>query len=265
MLSIDEIRARELNILTSVDSFCRENRIRYSLCGGTLIGAIRHKGYIPWDDDIDIFMPRPDYNRFIEIYDDSIYKIQTCSDDNNYIGLFTKVYDSKTLLKENGEFGEDVGVNIDVFPIDGLPPKGIKQKLYLKKMKFLQGLIVSASVKDYSKRPFVRKLQISIMKMFLSFIKDKHEIARYIINEAQKYNFEQSEYVAVVVWGYGEREVMSKESACNYIEHEFENKNLSIIRDYDKYLRSIYGDYMQLPPEEQRVNKHNMTVYIKEG
>lgn len=264
-LNIEEIKNRELNILISVDKFCRENDIRYSLCGGTLIGAIRHKGFIPWDDDIDIFMPRPDYNRFITSYSDPFYKVMFCNRDNNYIGLFAKVYDDDTILEENGNFGETVGVNIDVFPIDGLPSNKLIRYFHLKWMKFLQGLIVSASVNDYSKRSFVRKIQIFIIKLLLSFIKNKHGIALFTIDQAQKYKYEESELVADVVWGYGMKEVIKKDITNNYIEGVFENHYFKYIKDYDVYLTNIYGDYMSLPPDEERVNKHDLTVYIKKG
>lgn len=261
-LRINEIRERQVRILISVADFCNKNNLRYFLCGGTLLGSIRHKGYIPWDDDIDISMPRPDYEKFIATYHNEQYEIMTCSSDNEYLGLFTKVYDNETLLKENGEFGENVGLNIDIFPVDGLPNSDFMTKTHILWMKFLQGLIVSTVTNDISNKPLNRRIQINTMRLLLKMIKNKHNISLFAIKQAQKYPFDTSNRVAVVVWGYGKKEIVDKIVAVDYIEGEFENLKFNIPKLYDVYLSNLYGDYMQLPPEHDRVSKHNMIVYL---
>ena len=99
-IDVNEIKQRQIKILLSVHEYCTKNGLRYYLCGGSLLGAIRHKGYIPWDDDIDICMPRPDYEKFIREYSSDKYEVLTWKSNNNYIGLYTKVSDSETLLEE---------------------------------------------------------------------------------------------------------------------------------------------------------------------
>ena len=261
-LEIGDIRERQLNILISVDNYCRENKIRYFLCGGTLIGAVRHHGFIPWDDDIDISMPRPDYERFIESYSNPNYDVLTYRNDKNYIGLFTKISDVQTVLREDNSIGE-IGVNIDLFPVDGLPSSKWGRYIHIKWMKLLQGFIVSQISTDISHKSFIRKVEISIIRFLLIFIRNKQKLTELIINQARKYDFDKSEYVADVVWGYGTREIMKRTVVEEYIEGNFEGGFFLIPKYYDEYLKNMYGDYMKLPPEEERIGKHKITAYLK--
>ena len=131
-LSKNEIKTIQLDILQSIHQFCETNNIRYSLAYGTLLGAIRHKGYIPWDDDIDVMMPRPDYERFIQNYPNFCDRniVQTYNNDNSYYLWCAKVYDNRT---EQITFPTRSGVCVDVFPIDGLPDNLEDVRKYIKK------------------------------------------------------------------------------------------------------------------------------------
>ena len=120
-LSIDEIKKIQLGLLVEVDHFCRKNDIKYSLTGGTLLGAVRHKGFIPWDDDIDICMPRPDYDRFVRNFVSSNCRVDAYEKNNKYLVPFAKVSDNNSILIENKKFRYDLGVNIDVFFQDVIP------------------------------------------------------------------------------------------------------------------------------------------------
>jgi len=263
-INIDEMKKIQLNILIDVARFCKENKIRYFLSGGTMLGAVRHKGFIPWDDDIDIQMPRPDYNRFIEIYDNKVYSVCCWDKDKKYICTYAKVEDTRTRLVENGNFGREIGVNIDIFPVDGLPRNEKKINNTVQKMKALWGLVVCATVKDISKRTTIKKFEISLMRIFYKIFHLQSYFAGLVIRKAQKYSFDESDKVATLVWGYGKREVISYHTATEYIEADFEGNRFNIPKDYDDYLVHIYGDYMKLPPEEERIYKHNVNAWWKE-
>ena len=126
-IEITEMKELMLDIMSSIDKYCRENGLRYSLAYGTLIGAIRHQGYIPWDDDIDIWMPRPDYMRFMQEYKHEYYKAYCAELTPGWDRFIAKVCDERTVIDEG--HGEVCGVYVDIFPIDGWPEgeKGIKK------------------------------------------------------------------------------------------------------------------------------------------
>ena len=154
MKKIDIVEAKKmmLDILKTVAKFCDENNLRYFIFYGTYLGALRHKGYIPWDDDIDIAMPRPDYEKFMEIFHAENLAVWTWRKDNKYLLPFAKVYDTRTEVHENADFGETFGVNIDIFPLDGLPKKQSQIKRRVEYMRFCWGMQVAATIVDYSKR-----------------------------------------------------------------------------------------------------------------
>lgn len=263
IIEIDEMKKMQLEILANVAAFCDENNIRYFLSGGTMLGAVRHKGFIPWDDDIDIQMPRPDYNRFIKIYDDPIYSVCCWDLDSNYLCTYAKIEDTRTVLVENGKYGREVGVNIDVFPVDGLPNSDKEIDRTVRKMKALWGLIVCATVKDISKRTTIKKIEITLMRAFYKVFHLQSYFTGLTIRKAQKYSFNNSDKVATLVWGYGKREVISYQTATDYIKADFEEYQFNIPRDYEDYLTHVYGDYMKLPPEEERVYKHHAKAWWK--
>ena len=132
-----EIKSLQMEILCSIHNFCVNNNIRYSLAYGTLLGAIRHKGYIPWDDDVDILMPRPDYEKFLKLYPgyNKNHTVQTYINDDSYYLAFAKVYDNRTELIV---FPTRTGVFVDIFPVDGLPDSvELSRRYYKDKLKLI--------------------------------------------------------------------------------------------------------------------------------
>lgn len=260
---MDEMKRLQLDILADVADFCDKNGIRYFLSGGTMLGAVRHKGFIPWDDDIDIQMPRPDYNRFIQEYVHPYYEVCCWDKDKSFLCTYTKVSDSRTIINENSNFGREIGVNIDIFPVDGLP-KGEKEiERTVSKMKALWGFVVCATVRDISQRTLIKKTEITLMRGFYKIFPLQSLFTGIAIKNAQKYPFDNSDKVATLVWGYGKREVISHSTASEYIQTEFESYRFNIPRNYEDYLSHIYGDYMKLPPESERVYKHEFEAYWK--
>ena len=160
-LELEEIRNIQLDILKRVAGFCEEHCLRYFLYHGTLIGAIRHKGYIPWDDDIDIARPRPDYEKFINTFNgyDENLTVYDCTQNKKYNYLVAKVSYKKSLLLEYTNISfNDMGINIDIYPLDGLPgSRNIKMKL-LRKIKLKRSVYTIKSVKIRQTRPFYKNL-----------------------------------------------------------------------------------------------------------
>ena len=262
-IEINEMKKLQLDILADVAQFCERNNLRYFLSGGTMLGAVRHHGFIPWDDDIDIQMPRPDYNRFIHEYQHPEYEVCCWDLDRKYLCTYAKVSNKRTVLEENGRFGREIGVNIDVFPVDGLPKGQRNIDRVISRMKVIWGLVVCATVIDITKRSRIKKMEIRLMRGFYKLFPLQSYFTGLAIRTAQKYPFDNSDKVATLVWGYGKKEVISHSTASNYIMTDFESYRFNIPVDYEDYLVHIYGDYMKLPPEEERVYKHHANAWWK--
>ena len=149
----EELKRIQLDLLQKTADFCEQNGLRYFLCGGTLIGAVRHKGYIPWDDDIDIAMPRPDYDRFINTFNKQENYYQVVSRENNhaYSYAFAKVYDNRTILQELHYKGSTFGVYIDILPADG-----VKDASQIRKIMWLHKILNTKNANYY--KNYQRKL-----------------------------------------------------------------------------------------------------------
>ncbi len=269
-LNLQEIQSKEFEILCEFDRICRKHHLRYGLCGGTLLGAVRHEGFIPWDDDIDVEMPRPDYKKLMEIAEaefPSYYRLETPYNNLDTIHAYGKICDLRTELIEFPE-GKRIRTHlyIDVFPIDGMPDDRIKQEKHRKKTRRRMLALYGFRVAKYKRN---EKMGI-FMKCFwrLASAANKMMPAKRLIKRvdkmAEKYEFGTTRYNAVIVAGYGAIEIMPK------IVFGFDNEVTFCGRKFfatdkpDYYLTSIYGDYMQLPPEERRIH-HEMEAYEAEG
>ena len=278
----EELKALELDILKDVADFCDVRGIRYYICGGTLLGAVRHKGFIPWDDDIDIMMPRPDYLKFVFSYNghNPRYLVKSIENDADYWRTFAKVFDLRTFLREDviRVAKKDNGVFIDIFPVDGLPEKRWKQAILFKQLEFLN-FLYHGSAWNYTKsfKYADSKDKLAVLKgrvrTFLKFIAvtllyplpTKKLIA--LINEtASNLPFETAIDVAAIVdchYG-GAKERMPRLAFEKRQEFEFEGYRFWGTQAYDLYLSNMYGNYMELPPEERRVTHHDFTAYWKD-
>lgn len=266
-INLEELKQIQLEILSFIDDFCQTNAIDYSISGGTAIGAIRHKGYIPWDDDIDIMMKRDDYEKFISTFKDpnGVYKLHCLENDDNFSLPFAKVEDSRTLLFENCTL-ETLGINIDIFPSDYLG-NTLEQsvqavdKICNERFKLKCKLILPGR-----KNSLIKRIGICFFKvLYLSL--SKRRIAMRIQKLAKSFNDNDSKkYCGVIVWGYGKKEIIPSTLFNCYSRVDFENRKFSIVKDYNTYLSSVYGDYMQLPPIEKRQSPHTLNnVYWKDG
>ncbi|MGT2799453.1 LicD family protein [Streptococcus marmotae] len=263
-ISNQTMKELQLNILEDVIQFCEENKIRYFLSGGSMLGAIRHGGFIPWDDDIDLCMPRPDYLRFLTEYRHERFKVYAWELDSDFRCTYAKVADLKTILEENADFNKEIGINIDIFPVDGLPEKAKNRKWFVSYMIFLNRLASFLILKDLSKRGFLKSAIIAAVQQTMKMLKVERKLIGHVIKKAQTYSFAQASYVGVVVWGYGLKEIFRKETMTTYLTVPFEHYQVTILEEYETYLSQIYGDYMTLPPEEEQTATHQSQARWKE-
>lgn len=245
-----------LEILIDIAEYCDKHNILYYLACGTLLGAIRHSGYIPWDDDIDIMMPRPDYNRFLNEYDGK-YKVLKPSEGIYY---YAKVYDQNTIKYEKGldyKKVKPIGIDIDIFPLDGIiNDKEVIKKL-MKKTKFLEIML------RLSNQPiFYRKNPLKAFNRIVPRIIGSKNIVKLIEKTAQTYPYENSDYVIRMRnTPNGFTGALEKEIYNPPIKKQFEGHLFNVPNDYDAWLTRFFGNYMELPPEEKRRIHYNECYY----
>jgi len=247
-IEIEELKQIQLAILKEVHNFCVKRGLRYSLSGGTLLGAVRHKGYIPWDDDIDIMMPRPDYNILVKEFNGyrSHLICGAYENDKKFMYSIAKIYDDRTILNEEKHI--IIGINIDVFPIDGFPETTRETKFFLKKYFLLSEILYLKIIKGYS-------LKTKFFSYFAKLI-PLSLIQKKISNLIKEYDYEKSKFVGAVCGRYLLKEKYPRFVFLDYIELPFENYKFNAIKQYDIYLSQHYGNYMELPPLEKR-ESHN--------
>lgn len=268
-LTLPEIQAQSLEILQTVHDFCVEHDIKYSLAYGTLIGALRHQGFIPWDDDIDIIMPRPDYERFVASFTEPGLGI-ICEKDKDYYLNYCRVFDtartdSTTILPIGKDFHG--GVWIDVFPADGVSDdkdtfaRNIAQakKNWMKQLRYRYSL---ASFRDIVKTCGIKDFLILSAIKLSGQGRKKLDFHNQLVRE----NAVRIPYGSTGHWSQltvlddGVRNYQLAEDFEETVDARFEGRTFKIMKGYDRVLRNIYGDYMQLPPEDQRQPKHGFTT-----
>lgn len=260
-INVEELKEIQLAMMDDIHQFCKDNCITYYLAFGTLLGAIRHKGYIPWDDDIDIMMLRPDYERFIEMYNQkqSPYRIVCHENTEDYDLPFGKVHDSRTVMNETlYKDNDNYGVYIDVFPLDASVNRPyqyaanyIRRIINLKKASFGtgRGLIkdILIALAQFCLLPFSVNMLLRsgdrICKM--NSIHDTDKLAVIVCLDMARSNYRKSDFECV--------------EKCT-----FEGREYNIPCGYDAILKAYYCDYMQLPPEEKRVSTHKFVAYWKD-
>lgn len=267
---IENIQKELYKLFSGFHKICEENNLIYNMYGGTLLGAVRHKGIIPWDDDIDVSMPRGDYEKFIAIVNQKYsqdYKVFAYP-QKNYVYPYIKFCNKQSILLEKikNKYNK-LALFIDIFPIDGCADdinERSKDFDILKKMKHYRGICVDSipklnDLKGRSKN-FLRHLRSSIFNIlgYRRFLCKE-------INMSQKYSFDSSVYVCCMAASWFEKGVVLKEDYLNRRLYEFGDYKFWGITNYDEHLTNLYGDYMVPPPIPERVSNHNYHLYIKKN
>lgn len=253
---------------------CKANGLRYFCVGGTAIGAVRHKGMIPWDDDIDVCMPRPDYERLIGLFreeDYPGYELVAPYDRTDYPLPSLKFCNKNTTLVEDSVIPCVTGLYIDILPVDGTSDDREEAlrlfHRYHKIKNRLNAISRRYSFAGYLKLLGDRKEWGQFVYKTIGFCCRK-TYRRYLIRRLRdisfKFPFDEATNVLVYSGSYGEREVYPKAWIREVVELPFEGLQVALPKEYDAYLYNIFGDYMQLPPEEKRVAKHQKAYFNME-
>lgn len=255
-----DIKREELRILCMFDAFCKEYELRYSLAFGTLLGAIRHQGFIPWDDDIDVCMPRPDYEKLIVLSPNLLVqhnlRIDNIRTEKPFPIAFSKIVNPDIYVSEENLTRDlDEHLWIDVFPVDGiqLSPRCFNRllKKHWNRMRLL-------GIGLHRHPSFLREIAQGIIRFFSP---SPFQIAKRIDHDLSSFDFEAASYVSDIVGSDpGKSILLNKESFLKSVSVTFEGRSFPAMGCWREYLTGFYGDYQQLPPPEERVS-HRITAW----
>lgn len=263
-LTLQELKEIEFDILKIFDAFCKENNIRYFLAFGTLLGAVRYKKFIPWDDDVDVLVPREDYDRLLTLFQDSDkYHLYAFERNQNFRYPFAKLCDMTTKLVETfyPDNVVELGVNIDIFPLDHFDDDLEKAKKEIRRISRSNACLSYMKVnKPHTDNP-IRYAAWSAVIAYCKMRGSVHYIQK-VIKECNKPEQMESRYVGAKVWPiWGDRIITPAEAFAEAIEIEFEGEMFPAPIGYDTYLTCLYGDYMPEPPVEKRKTHHGFKAY----
>lgn len=270
-LSLQEIQAVSLEILKKVASICEEQKLTYYLAYGTLIGAIRHKGFIPWDDDIDIMMPRKDYIKLIDFFQahkSQVKPLELFSIYNNseYPYMISRISNSNYVLDVDNEKPYGIGVFIDIYPMDGVG--NTEEEVAARKQKatrYSSLCYLSTRIRCEKGNTKSRlKLAIKLPAFLYAKATGKTRYIKKLEAMAQEQTYDACKYVGCLVWGSdGVKGIFPKEWFAEGVQVEFETGCFKAPRNFDAVLSRLYGNYMELPPEKDRIGHHFYRAYRK--
>ena len=249
-----------LGLLVYFDEVCEKNHLRYYAIGGTFLGAIRHKGFIPWDNDIDVAMPRVDYDKVVEIISNRNdgFVIETPqSQAKDYLYSVAKLYDTTTTLIENLKVETVRGVYLDIFPIDGIGNSMEEVSKNYKRINFLNNIFAVRTCAIRPQRAWWKNLAIHLANVVPERVFSTKKLLVKLDNLCRKHDFEKSEYVGVLLTQYGTKYIMPRPLFDKRRRYQFENLTIYGVEDYEAYLSLLFGDWKKLPPKEQQVEGHD--------
>lgn len=257
-----KLQKKSLEMLLFFKDFCDKHSLKFFFCGGCLIGAIREGGFIPWDDDVDVFMPRKDYEKLIEIFNKECgsnrYFLQVSTKNKLTKNLFATICDSNTTFIKSYQADLDInhGIVLDILPIDGCPSGKLKRILQMKNSLFYSLFLIGEAPKNNGK-----SIEL-IGRTLLALVPSKKlrwKIAKNCERKMTKYDLDKCEYATELCSGpyYMRKKYLAKDFLeIEYLD--FEGYKMPVPKGYDDYLSKAFGDYMSLPPEEERICHHEL-------
>ncbi|WP_028235377.1 LicD family protein [Pseudobutyrivibrio sp. MD2005] len=247
-ICLNDLHRLEKNMLKEFDIFCSKNNLRYWVCGGTLLGTIRHKGFIPWDDDIDVFMPYEDYKEFVRLFKSEKYEICSLEKkeyEGKYVDSWGKLLGNQIIMKEDaGPYYKYHTEWIDIFCLVGMPEDEVDRKRF------------------FGRATELKKLQNEYFYSSNGSIKACNKVYEKYVEMFSEYPFETAKYVGALGSEYKERDCTTKEAYAETIRMPFEDIEVNVPVGYKEYLDNLYGpDWMELPPPEKRASHHNLEAY----
>lgn len=267
--SLDQLQQVGIYILRDTLSFCESNNIQVYLFAGTLIGAVRHKGFIPWDDDVDLAMSRPEYNKLVKLSNNGWIsekcKIMDPESEPEMKGYIPYVVYNNSVLR-SGQFKDkdDLKISISIFVFDGAPNPGIERYLYYKRVYMLRAehALCRADFRHSNTR--IARIIGPILSPFYK-MSSSYKYKMKVIENSKKYNYEASKYCGCGTDADADKDVLLREMFEHPVELTFEGMKCFTFENYHEWLTGYYGDYMELPPEESRKPKHSADAEIEDS
>lgn len=258
---LSDLQLRLLPMLEWFHNFCSENHLRYYLLGGTMLGAARHQGFIPWDDDVDVGMPRSDYKKFLELTEGRLfgdYVVEGIdSNKPDFLYGYTKVYDTKTTLVENTRAKIKRGIYIDVFPLDGACQRESEIPARFRPIYLRYSLLLARACAINKGRKWYKNAVIYGVRAIPGWMLNDKKLMQSIDRMCQQQDYDSCEFIGNFYGNWGMREILPRCVMGQPKLYTFENLQLYGASDCDAYLTSLYGDWRKLPPPEKQVTHHD--------
>lgn len=257
---MNEYQQMLFDMLEWFHKYCKANNLKYYLLGGTLLGAMRHKGFIPWDDDIDLGLPRKDYNELISSLEgkQGRYILESpYSNNTDFCYPFSKLYDTETTLIENKRYAIKRGIYLDIFPLDGIGNNKAEVQRRYAKIKGMYDFYLTRTGGIRKGRTWYKNLAIVLMTILPEKILNPVNLRRKLDEECAKLNFGSTKYVGNALGAWGSREFVRREVFGKPTLYQFEGAELYGPEYGDKYLTHVYGEWRKLPPKEKQVSHHD--------
>ncbi len=261
--TVKKIQKELLPLLYEIKRLCTKNNIPYFLCAGSALGAVRHKGFIPWDDDLDVGMLRSDYERFMEIADDELsegFLLIAEERTPDYYVCHSKIFRNHTasVVRANSHLRIHHGFYLDIFPFDVIPENAEQQDEFYWEQKNIRSYYTSMKKrKQYTGRNPIKELIVN-NKYYIRNLHSSKKICEKVHNIMSRYNCEDPRYIADLCAPYNKKLFYKYEDIFPTVEMEFEGDTYPVPGNYNTYLKTMYGDYMKLPPKDKRYVKHDI-------